>query len=169
MPHTGGMRAALLGTLLVAAMPAWAQIHALPKDHILRNGPGGTEEEAVQTPPPVNLRPTQLLRCPDGKGGFLMQDTPCRTAAESNGAAPAPVAEVVDLSALPPRPQVAEATPRPVEAPSRWSKALFGGGKLALILAAVYAVYRLVRYARDRFRQRFGEPEPMSAAPRRIR
>jgi len=110
------MRAALLGTLLVAAMPAWAQIHALPKDHILRNGPGGTEEEAVQTPPPVNLRPTQLLRCPDGKGGFLMQDTPCRTAAESNGAAPAPVAEVVDLSALPPRPQVAEATPRPVEA-----------------------------------------------------
>jgi hypothetical protein len=166
MPHTGGMRAALFGFVLVAAMPAWAQIHLLPKDHVLRNGP---EEEAVQKPPPVNLRPTQLLRCPDGKGGFLMQDTPCRTAPEAKGATPAPVAEVVDLSALPPRPLVAEATPRRVEdAPSRWTKALLGGGKLALILAAVYVVYRIGRYARDRFRQRFGEPEPMRAAPRRI-
>ena len=167
MPHTGGMRAALFGTLLVAAMPAWAQILLLPKDHALRDGPG---EEAVQKPPPVNLRPTQLLRCPDGKGGFLMQDTPCRTAPEATGAAPAPVAEVVELSALPPRPPVADATPRRVEEPpNRWTKALLGGAKLALILAAVYVVYRLGRYARDRFRQRFGAPEPMSAAPRRIR
>ena len=44
---------------------------------------------------------------------------------------------------------------------------LYGAGKLALLLAALYAVYRLGRYARDRFQQRFaraGADEP-GAAP----
>jgi hypothetical protein len=162
------MRARLVCLLLVVATSAGAQIrHVLPKDHALRDGPPG--EEAPQNAAPVNLRPTQLLRCPDGKGGFLMQDTPCKEPTAPAGVAPAPVGEVTDLSALPPRQPVAEAPPPRVEpTSSRWTKGLLGAGKLALILAAVYAVYWVVRYARDRFRQRFGEPEPVNVPPRRI-
>jgi len=160
------VRTLLVGCLLVAATHAGAQIHLLPKDHPLRDGPEG---EAAKAAPPVNLRPTQLLRCPDGKGGFLMQDTPCRTATEPAGAAPAPTSEVVELSALPPRQAVEAPARRVEEAQSRWTKGLLGGAKLALILAALYVVYRLGRYARDRFRQRYGEPELTAAAPRRVR
>ena len=36
---------------------------------------------------------------------------------------------------------------------------LYGAGKLALLLAAMYAVYRIGRYARDRFQERFAQPE----------
>ena len=163
------MRAMLSCLLVAVAMPAAAQIRIYPEGHILRNAPAGTEAEAPKAAPPVNLSPTQLLRCPDGKGGFQMQDTPCKAPTAPAGAAPASTDEVIDLSALPRREKVAEAPPRRVEETSRWTKALYGAGKLALILAALYGVYRLGRYARDRFRQRFGEPELPIAAPRRVR
>lgn len=166
------MRSALLAlTLAAAAAPAPAQIRAMPEAHILRNAPPGTEEETPAVAPPVNLRPTQLLKCPDGKGGISLQDTPCKpAAARTPGAAPA-AGEVIDLAQLPPRPQ-AEAPPARAEdaGPSRWTKgALWGAGKLALLLAAVYAVYRLGRYARDRIQARFPPPETASRVPRRIR
>ena len=69
------------------AAPAWAQIRAIPEKHILRNAPPGTEEETPAAQAPVNLRPTQLLRCPDGKGGILLQDTPCKAPTPAPGTA----------------------------------------------------------------------------------
>ncbi len=107
------MRTILLALALIAAVPAMAQIRAHPEAHILRNAPAGTEEETPAVAPPVNLRPTQLLRCPDGKGGITLQDTPCKPAtAPPGGAAPASAPEVIDLSQLQPRPQVEAPAPR---------------------------------------------------------
>jgi len=157
---------------LLAAAPAWAQIRALPEKHILRNAPAGTEEETPAAQAPVNLRPTQLLRCPDGKGGIVLQDTPCKAPTPPAGAAPASAAEIVELSALPPRPQVEPPAPRvdDGEGLSRWTKgALYGAGKLALLVAAIYGIYRLARYGRERLQQRFPEPDLASRAPRRVR
>jgi hypothetical protein len=166
------MRTILLALALIAAGPAMAQTRAHPEANILRNAPTGTEEEAPAVAPPVNLRPTQLLRCPDGKGGITLQDTPCRPATAPPGvAAPASAPEVIDLSQLEARPQAETRAPR-VEDPAanRWAKgALYGAGKLALLLAAIYAIYRLGRYVRDRFQERFGQPEMLSRVPRRIR
>ena len=161
------MKPLLALALLLAAAPSWAQVRAVPDKYMPREP---NEEAAQSVAPPVNLRPTQLLRCPDGKGGVVMQDTPCRPAAASTGNANASTDEVIDLSALPPRPPAAAAPQRRVdEAPSRWTLALLGAGKLALLLAAMYAVYRIGRYVRDRVRQRFGEPELPNLPPRRIR
>lgn len=165
------MRSVLLAlTLVAAALPALAQIRAVPEAHILRNAPPGTEEEAPAVGPPVNLRPTQLLRCPDGKGGVSLQDTPCKPAPATAGAVPAAAGEVIDLAQLPPRPQAEAPAARADDvASSRWTKgALWGAGKLALLLAAIYAVYRAGRYARDRFQARF-PPEVSSRVPRRVR
>jgi len=167
-----GMRSVLLVlTLVAAAAPALAQIRAMPEAHILRNAPPGTEEETPAVAPPVNLRPTQLLRCPDGRGGITLQDTPCKPATATPGGA-ASAGEVIDLAQLPPRPQAEAPPPRADDdaATSRWTKgALWGAGKLVLLLAAVYVVYRLGRYARDRFQERYAQPEMPSRVPRRIR
>jgi hypothetical protein len=164
------MKSLLPLVFLLAAAPSWAQIRAIPEKHILRNAPPGTEEETPAVAPPVNLRPTQLLRCPDGKGGILLQDTPCKPPAETQGATSAPA--VTDLSQLAPRPQAEAPTPRVVDdaASERWTQGmLWGAGKLALLLAAMYGVYRLVRYMRERYQQRFPEPDLSSRIPRRIR
>ena len=40
---------------------------------------------------------------------------------------------------------------------------------LALLLAACYGLFRLARYARDRFQDRFPPPEIRSRIPRRVR
>lgn len=152
-------------------MPAAAQIRAVSEAHILRTAPPGTEEETPAAAPPVNLRPTQLLRCPDGRGGISLQDTPCKPASASPGTVPGGAPEVTDLSALPPRPQAQAPAPRvdPVAA-DRWSKGmLYGAGKLALLLVAGYGLYRLARYARDRYRDRFAPPEIRSRVPRHVR
>jgi hypothetical protein len=164
------MKSLLFAFALGVAVPALAQIRAHPEAHILRNAPPGTEEETPGVAPPVNLRPTQLLRCPDGKGGITLQDTPCKPATEPAGA-PASAPEVIDLTQLQPRPQAEAPAPRVDDAgTSRWTKGvLYGTGKLALLLAAIYAVYRLGRYARDRFQERFAPPEMPSRAPRRVR
>src|SRR6185436_18198644 len=116
--------------LTLAAAPALAQIRAHPEAHILRNAPPGTEEEAPAAAPPVNLRPTQLLRCPDGKGGITLQDTPCKPATAPAGAASAPAPEVIDLAQLQPRPQAEAPVPRIDEAPvNRWTQGmLYGAG-----------------------------------------
>ena len=163
------MKALLLLLSVLFAAPALAQIRTPPDAHILRNAPAGTDEEAPAAPP-VNLRPTQLLRCPDGKGGIVLQDTPCKPAPLPPGAAPASAVEVIDLTQLQPRPQVAAPAPRVEDAgPSRLVKGmLYGAGKVALLLAAIYAVYRLGRYVRERYQERFAQPAP-SQAPRRIR
>ena len=162
------MKAVLLLLSVIAAAPALAQIRTPPDAYITRKPPPGTEEEAPAAP--VNLRPTQLLRCSDGKGGILLQDTPCKPAPPSPGATPASAPEVIDLTQLQPRPQAAAPTPRVEDAgPSRLVKGMLSGaGKLALLLAAMYAVYRIGRYARERFQERFAQPAP-SQAPRRIR
>ncbi|MEO5880839.1 MAG: hypothetical protein ABIQ06_00345 [Caldimonas sp.] len=165
------MRPVLLAIALIAATPALAQIRAVPEAHILRNAPSSIEEDTPAAAPPVNLRPTQLLRCPDGKGGISLQDTPCKPTAATLGTSTASASEVIDLAALPPRPQVEAPVPRVEDrASSRWTQGmLYGAGKLALLLAAAYAVYRFGRYARDRFRQRFAQPEMPSRVPRRVR
>lgn len=166
------MRFALLALALLAATPALAQIRAMPEAHILRNAPSTIEEETPAVAPPVNLRPTQLLRCPDGKGGVSLQDTPCKPATATPGAAAgATASEVIDLAALPPRPQVEAPAPLAgADVQSRWTKGmLYGAGKLALLLAACYGLYRLVRYARDRFQDRFPQPEIQTRIPRRVR
>jgi hypothetical protein len=161
--------AALLTLALLAATPALAQVRGGPEAHILRNAPA-TEEEAPATAPPVNLRPTQLLRCPDGKGGILLQDTPCKPPPAPTAATAAAVPEVTDLSVLPPRPQAEAPAPRVDDgAQSRWTRGLINGSwKVALLLLGGYALYRLARYARERFQQRFPPPEVRSHAARRI-
>jgi len=70
-----------------------------------------------------------------------------------------------------PRPQVEAPAPRVDDsAADRWSKGmLYGASKLALLLAAGYGLYRLARYARDRFQERFASPEIRSRVPRRVR
>ena len=166
------MRVVLVALALTAAMPAFAQFRAIPEKHILRNAPPGTEEETPAVAPPVNLRPTQLLRCADGKGGISLQDTPCKPPSATPGVASSAVPpEVIDLAALPPRPQVeAPFTPGDDAAQSRWTKGMLNGAwKLALLLAGCYGLYRLVRFARDRFQDRFPPPEIPSRIPRRIR
>lgn len=166
--HTVGMKPLLPLVFLLAAAPAWAQLPAAVDQQLLRATKPGVDEDAAPTGPPPNLRPTQLLRCPDGKGGVALQDTPCKPATEAPGAAPA--SEVTDLSQLAPRAQ-AQAVATRVEpaGPSRWTGMLYGAGRLAVLLALLYAVYRIGRYARDRFRQRFGASEMPARAPHRIR
>ena len=159
----------LLALVLVAA-PAWAQIRALPEKHILRTAPPGTEEETPAAQAPVNLRPTQLLRCPDGKGGITLQDTPCKEATPAPGKATV-ATEVTDLSQLAPRPQAEAPLPRVADSGSnRWTQGmLWGAAKLAALLAAVYAVYRLGLHVRDRLRARAPQPDLQSRVPRRVR
>ena len=168
--QTPRMKAVLLLLSVIAAAPALAQIRMPADVYSTRKPPPGAEEEAPAAAPPVNLRPTQLLRCPDGQGGILLQDTPCKPAAPPPGAASASAVEVIDLTQLQPRPQAGAPVQRVEDAgPSRLVKGmLYGAGKVALLLAAVYAVYRIGRYARERFQQRFAQPAP-SEAPRRIR
>jgi hypothetical protein len=166
------MKSVLIACALLAALPALAQIRAIPEKHILRNAPPGTEEETPAVAPPVNLRPTQLLRCPDGKGGISLQDTPCKPPSATPGVASAAVPpEVIDLAALPPRPQAEAPAPLGDEgAPSRLTKGVLNGAwKLALLLAGAYGLFRLARYARDRFQDRFPPPEIPSRIPRRVR
>ena len=145
------MKSVLVVLTLWVAVPALAQIRATPEAHLLRNAPPGTEEETA-VPPPVNLRPTQLLRCPDGNGGITLQDTPCKPATATPGVTPAFAPEVIDLSQLQPRPQAEARAPRVDDGASsrRIKGMLYGAGKLALLLVAMYAVYRIGRYARDR-------------------
>ena len=97
----------------------------------------------------MNLRPTQLLRCPDGKGGILLQDTPCKAPTPTPGTATTAAPEVTDLSQLAPRPQAEAPAPRVDDgASNRWTQGmLWGAGKLAALLAAIYAVYRIGLYA----------------------
>ena len=166
------MKPLVLALALIVATPALAQIRAVSEAHILRNAPPGTEEETPQAVPRVYLRPTQLLRCPDGKGGITLQDTPCKPASATAGTTAIPaVPEVTDLAALPPRPQVEAPAPRAEEGPpNRWTQGLLNGAwKLGLLLAGCYGLFRLARYARDRFQDRFPPPEVQSRIPRRVR
>jgi len=93
---------------------------------------------------------------------------PLANSADENNPASAP--EVIDLSQLQPRPQAAAPAPRVDDAESsHLVKGMFSGaGKLALLPGAMCAVYRLGRYARDRFQARFVPPAPTQAL-RRIR
>ena len=78
---------------------------------------------------------------------------------------------MTDLSQLAPRPQ-AEAPASRVDdsASKRWTEGmLWGAGKLAALLAAIYAVYRIGLYLRDRLQERMPRPQMESQAPRRIR
>jgi len=165
------MRPVLFALAMIAAAPALAQIRAVSEAHILRNAPSTIEEDAPAVAPPVNLRPTQLLRCPDGKGGISLQDTPCKPANATVGPATLATApEVTDLSALAPRPKVEAPTPVADNgATNRWTKGLLNGSwKVALLLAGGYGLFRLARYVRDRFQARFPPPEIRSRIPRRI-
>ena len=164
------MKAVLPLVLVLVSAPAWTQIRAVPEKHILRNVPSSVGEETPAVAPTVNLRPTQLLRCPDGKGGITLQDTPCKPAAPVPGTAPA-APEVTDLSQLAPRPQAEAPAPRVEDkASDRWTQGmLWGAGKLAALLAAVYALYRLGLYARDRLQARAPQPDLQSRVPRRVR
>ncbi len=166
------MRFVFLAGALIAASPAPAQIRAIPEKHILRNAPAGAEEETPSVTGPVNPRPTQLNRCTDLKGHITFQDAPCMPMPGASSAVPGTVPpEVIELSALPPRPHAEVAAP-PVEdgSQSRLTQGMLKGGwKLALLLAGCYALFRLARFARDRYRDRFPPPEVKSRIPRRVR
>jgi hypothetical protein len=164
------MKAVLPLVFVLVAWPASAQIRAVSPDKLIRTAPAG-DDETPAAQGPVNLQPTQLLRCPDGKGGTILQDTPCKAPTAATGTAAAPAVEVTDLSQLAPRPQV-EAPARRVDdsASNRWTKGmLWGAGKLAALLAAIYVLYRLGLYVRDRLHERMPRPQMESQAPRRIR
>ena len=163
------MKSVLPLVFVLVAVPTWAQIRAIPEKHILRNAPPGTEEETPAAQGPVNLRPTQLLRCPDGKGGITLQDTPCKEATPAPGTAAASP-QVTDLSQLAPRPQAEAPAPRVEDGGSnRWTQGmLWGAGKLAALLAGIYVLFRLGLYVRDRLQARAPEPDLQSRLPRRI-
>jgi hypothetical protein len=172
------MNRALALLLLMSALSAAAQTI------VIREGPRGGHEgddEPGTTRPQAAPQPRAILvnRCVDARGTVVLSDLPCGPAAAAPASAAVPAAasaveaEVVELSALEARP--------PREAPSRGAPEapmsaflrglLNGAWKLALLVVGLYALYRGVRHARDRYRERFVVDEPLkrAAGPVRVR
>jgi hypothetical protein len=136
---TVSARAALALFTLLAAVPALAQVAVLPP-------PTDTmENESPPPKPTLDWRATQVNRCADGKGGFVLRDTPCTTAP---GDAASAAGDVAELTSLPPRP-LPNALPAP--APETAGQGFFARGllngawKLALLVLVGYFGVRLAR------------------------
>jgi hypothetical protein len=150
------MRATFAPCLLFAALPALAQVGLLP-------APTDTmENESAAKPRTIEPRATQVNRCADGKGGFVLRDTPCPTLPADAASA---VVDITELSSLPPPP--VSAAPPPAATDETASQGLFmrglrhGAWKLALLVLACYVVARLIRamHARLQLRREFAESQ----------
>lgn len=150
----------------LAAAGAPAQMVRLPPPSA--TGQPAEGHETVALPPPLNLRPTQIIRCNDARGNVILQDVPCKPVSAQSASA---AADVVELSALESRPPAATLpAPAPeAEARSVARGMLDGSWKLALFVLACYLLYRGARIARDAWREKFPAPAPRSQGPRRVR
>lgn len=111
------------------------------------------EPQQPTKPATVDVRAIQVNRCADASGRLKLQDTPCAPVTATSASAAASVAaDVVDLSALPPRPlKESSAQMREPEAKSLMEIALSLGWKLVLFMAVGYAIFRGIRAWRDSY------------------
>jgi len=150
-----------LATLLVA-VPALAQVGVLPP-------PTDTMENESAPGKPLDWRATQVNRCADGKGGFVLRDTPCPTSPPDAASAAGDVAE---LTSLPLRPLP---NARPAPAPETAVQGFFARGllngswKLALLVLFGYFAVRLARALHGRLDERRAAAENQRSEPRRAR
>jgi hypothetical protein len=142
------VRRALVTLILFVALPAVGQIIFLPNDSDTK------EQESTKKPPPPEFRALQINRCPDAKGGIVLQDLPCKPAEpprQAKAAAADPAPDVIELAALTPRAR-AEASPAllPDTQPRGLGKGLFDGSwKLGLLVLACYVLFRVGRAGYD--------------------
>jgi hypothetical protein len=157
------MKHVIVLAALLAAMPA------LAVNIILKEGtPDSAEEQSAARPATIDLKHTQVIRCVDAKGNLILQGGPCLPTATAVAASAAP--EVIDLSALPPRPpaEPPRAVPQEPEMSPFLKGALNGAWKLALIVLACYGLWRLARALRDRYLEREVRTETRRHQPRRV-
>ena len=111
------------------------------------------EPQQPTKPATVDVRAVTVNRCVDASGRLKLQDTPCAPVAPTSAvAASSPAADVVDLSALPPRPLKESSTQmREPDAKSLVDIALSLGWKAALFMAVGYAIFRGIRAWRDSY------------------
>ena len=162
----------------IAALLAFTSLHAAAGESITLQGViggGRAAEEEAAKPRTVEVRAIQVNRCVDARGKVTLSDQPCTPLTSASTAAaeaaPPPPVEVVELSAMQPRP-AREVPQRAVEdAPmSAFTKGvLHGSWKLLLLVVGIYALVRLGLHARDRYRQKYGVAEPVRQGPLRIR
>lgn len=161
--------------LALGAVPAYG-VSNVGGVRILEPGEG-MEHEAPAKPRDLNVRATQINRCPDGRGGVRLQDRPCdpvetpvAAAAAATASAAAAPGDVIDLSVLPSRAQSVatnSATAGESEKPSLLRSMRDGALKLVAVVVALYALWRLARWLRERLGQRLPEktrPPPDSRA-----
>ncbi len=144
------MKRIFLALLLSASVAAHARDH---QDLLALASPSKAievDEPRPTHPATVDVRAVQVNRCSDASGRLRLQDTPCSPVPATPASAGASAAaDVVELSALPPRPlressaQVREPDPR-----SLADIALSVGWKLALFVAVGYAIFRAIRAIR---------------------
>jgi hypothetical protein len=156
------MKHAIVLAALLAAGPA------LAVNVILKEGPESAEEQPAARPATIDLKHTQVIRCVDAKGNLVLQGGPCLPTATAVAASAAP--EVIELSALPPRPpaEPPRAAAQEPEMSPFLKGALNGAWKLALIGLACYGLWRLARALRDRYREREVRTETRRHQPRRV-
>jgi len=161
-PGPSTMKHALVLAALLATGPA------LAVNIILKSAAEDAEEQSVAKPATIDLKHTQVIRCVDAKGNLILQGGPCLPTATAVAASAAP--EVIELSALPPRPPVEprRTTPQEPEMNPFLRGALNGAWKLALILLVCYGLWRLARALRDRYREREVRTETRRHQPRRV-
>jgi len=133
----------------------------------------GIELDAPAKPRDLDVRATQINRCPDGRGGLRLQDRPCApvetpvAAAAATASAAAGQGDVIDLSALPPRVASGQggvpttATAATGEKPGLLRSMRDGALKLVALVVALYVVWRLARWLRTWL----GERLPTKAEP----
>ena len=158
------MKHAIVLAALLAAMPA------LAVNIILKEGtPDSAEDQTAARSTTIDLKHTQVIRCVDAKGNLILQGGPCLPTAAAAAASAAP--EVIDLSALPPRPSavgVSRTVPQEPEMSPFARGALNGAWKLALIVLACYGLWRIARALRDRYQEREVRTETRRQQPRRV-
>lgn len=128
--------------LLVLLLSTTIGAHARDHQELLARVSPSKVLEVDEPPQPtkpatVDVRAIQVNRCVDASGRLKLQDTPCsRVTATPASAAASAAADVVDLSALPPRPlKESSAQTREPEATSLMDVALSLGWKAALFMA----------------------------------
>ena len=122
----------------------------------------GMEHDAPAKPRDLDVRATQINRCPDGRGGVRLQDRPCAPIETPEPAAVATTAsaavgqgDVIDLSALPPRVALPDGAVRTSataaersDKPGMLRSVRDGALKLVAFVVALFIVWRLARRLR---------------------
>ncbi len=155
------MKHVIVLAALLAAGPA------LAVNIVLKPAPE-PDEQSPARPPTLDVRHMQVIRCIDAKGKLILQGGPCLPTTADAASAAAP--EVIELSALPPRPPASlpRAAPQEPEMSPFVKGALNGAWKLALLVLVCYALWRFARALRDRRRENEVRVETRRHQPRRV-